>query len=281
MAKALFRFLRGELNGFYITNLYNSLNVYSQDIKSFLTEFNTQQFNLDKMSVDTLKGLGKFASVFLPRWPVTDIKASLHLSNSHIVDGTEFSERGLYNINNRDFEYVNTDESITSPDINTLATTTKRSSLIGDEIPIGYIAEDETDVIDSDGNVKQAKVLSEPPQGKAYSEYYGNQFLFLSEGSYVYEDIEASLFIELFKALQWIRYNGVSIASFVRLVEIVCPNGLFKVVSVLTSANKKSIIITYRYNNTADVDNRETRLALLEYIVRLKFKQFVLTEEQN
>ena len=72
MAKALFRFLRGELNGYYITNLYNSFNEYSSDIKRFFIEFQNQQVELGKISNETLYNLGKFASVFLPRRPVAD-----------------------------------------------------------------------------------------------------------------------------------------------------------------------------------------------------------------
>ena len=47
MAKALFRFLRGELNGFYITSLYNTLNETSTAIKEMLTKFSLMQFNKD------------------------------------------------------------------------------------------------------------------------------------------------------------------------------------------------------------------------------------------
>ena len=45
MAKEFFRFLRGELNGFYITQINSSLNKFVQDVKEFVLEFNTQQFN--------------------------------------------------------------------------------------------------------------------------------------------------------------------------------------------------------------------------------------------
>lgn len=280
MAKALFRFLRGELNGYWITNIHNSLNEYSKDIKKFLIEWQNQQFALGQITDETLYNLGKFASVFLPRRPVADSRSSLYMTDSHIVDGEEFSERGLFNTDNENFTFEHTDPSITSPDINTLATNKKRSSLVGDEELVGFISEDETDVIGDNAEVRAEKVLSEPPQGKAYSEFYGNQFLFLSEGDTVYETISPALFIELFKALQWIRYNGASLASLVKVISVICPEGLVKIDSTAVSADGKAVYVYYVYDSASSATDKESRFALLEYIVGLKFKQTVLVEVQ-
>lgn len=279
MAKALFRFLRGELNGYYITNLYNSFNEYSSDIKRFFIEFQNQQFELGKISNETLYNLGKFASVFLPRRPVADSRTSIYMTDSHVVDNTEFSERGLFDTENESFEFVHTDPSIETPDINTLATDTQRSSLVGDETPEGYISSEETDVLDDEGMVRPTKVSSTPPD-VPYSEFYGNQFLFLSEGDTIYEAIAPSLFIELFKAMQWIRYNGASITSLARIVATLCPEGLVKISRNEVASDGRSVYIYYVYDSSSPVTNKESRLALLEYLVNLKFKQVQLVEEE-
>lgn len=279
MAKALFRFLRGELNGFYITNLYNSLNVYSADIKKFFVDFQNQQFAEGKISNETLYNLGKFASVFLPRRPVAESRTSLYMTDSHIVDGVEYSERGLFNTQTENFEFEHTDPSIETPDINTLATDTKRSSLVGDETAEGYISSEETDVLDDNSMVRPQKVHSVVPD-VPYSEFYGNQFLFLSEGDVTYETIAPSLFIELFKALQWIRYNGVSMTSLVRIISILCPEGLVKISHNEVSSDGRSIYLYYVYDNTSPVSDKESRFALLEYLINLKFKQIILVEKE-
>lgn len=279
MSKALFRFLRGEINGFYLTNIHNSLNVYSEDIKKFFIDFQAQQFELGKISDETLYNLGKFASVFLPRRPVAVSKASLYMTRSHKVDGVEFSERGLYNTENETFDFVHTDSSIETPDINTLATSTDRSSLVGDETAQGYISESETDVLDDEGNIKPSKVLPDAPSEGAYSEFYGNQFLILTDGNEMtYEDIAPSLYIELFKALQWIRYNGVSIASLVKIIAIVCPEGLVQIQRIAVNRGGNAIYVHYIYDSSSTVTNKESRLALLQYIVNIKFKQVILNE---
>lgn len=280
MSKALFRFLRGEINGYYLTNIHNSLNVYTEDIKKFFIDFQNQQFELGKISEETLYNLGKFASVFLPRRPVSESKTSLYMTDSHEVDGVEYSERGLFNTDNESFEFVHTDPSITTPDINTLATEDKRSSLVGNEQVQGYISENETDVLDDEGKVRPSKISANPPSEGAYSEFYGNQFLFLSEGNIVYEKIAPSLFIELFKALQWIRYNGASVASLARIVGIICPEGLVTIDSLEVSGDGKFIYAYYVYDSSSAVANKESRLALLQYIINIKFKQIVLSEVQ-
>ena len=279
MSKALFRFLRGELNGFYLTNIHNALNVYSEDIKRFFIDFQNQQFEEGKITDETLYNLGKFASVFLPRKPVAESKASLYMTRSHKVDGVEFSERGLYDTENENFNFVHTDPSIETPDINTLATDTNRSSLVGDEQAEGYISEDETDVLDDEGKVKPSKVLPEAPSEGAYSEYYGDQFLILTDGTGVtYEDIAPSLYMELFKALQWIRYNGASIASLVKIIAILCPEGLVQIQRIAVSSNGKAVYVHYIYDSSSAVTNKDSRLALLQYIVNIKFKQVILNE---
>ena len=44
MSKAFFRFLRGELNGFYLKSIYNTLNESTKYTKAFLMDFNNMQF---------------------------------------------------------------------------------------------------------------------------------------------------------------------------------------------------------------------------------------------
>ena len=277
MSKALFRFLRGELNGYYITNIHNAMNEYAKGIMRFLYDFDKQQFNLANMSRETLYNLGKFAGIWLPRRPTSEVRTSPYMTEGHIVDGEEFSERGLFNTETESFDFVHTDESITYPDINDLASEVQRSTFIGDEEVQGYIAEGETDVIDDNGNVRPEKVLEVPPLNKAYSDYYGNKFLFLSENQLTWENVSPPLFIELFKAMQWVRYNGESIGALARIIEALCPE-LVKIVSVTTGTD--NIYVTYRYDSSVIITSKESRLALLQYIVDMKFKQVVLVEEQ-
>lgn len=397
MAKAFFRWLRGELNGFYVTNINGTLNESTKDIKDFLSEFKAQQFENGKITYKNLYGLGKFAGIFLPRLSRAESLASLRMTESFVVYGFECSERGLFNTEAENFSFFHTKDDTTayfafvrvnqdtynndintmatnlersslvgnsdmvlgyisseetdlfdeignvkpekvlsappsgvayseyygdeflmlsegdnSPadnivrirmtdsnvvdgieyserglfvvpvpmfdDINTLATPTLRSSLVGNETLIGYISSEETNVLDDNGNVRREKISATPPEGVAYSDYYGDQFMFLSEAEASYSNLEPSLYIELFKALQWIRYNGASIKSLGRITSLICPDGLVKLGEVETASDGKHWNVYYDYDGTVDIPLKQQRLNLLEFIVNLKFVQVSLVE---
>lgn len=398
MSKAFFRFLRGELNGFYLKSIYNTLNESTKDTKTFLMNFNNMQFKEGMIDNTTLLNIGKFAGVFPINLAQTESLISLRMSDSKVVEGFEYSERGLFDkaleifnyyhlnlnaeglfyfehtseeetedINNladvnkkssmvgdeqligyvsedvvdliksdgsidmskvtknppenkaynriygNQFSFLsegtedaldlNTRITLTEsyevdnveyserglykppmpnyPDINTLATEEERSSLVGEEEVIGYIAEDETDVIDNQGKVRAEKILYEVPEGKAYSEFYGNQFLFLSEGEEVYSKTSNEIFLDLYKALQYIRYNGVSLKSLVNLVILICPQGLVKIDHIEVAVDKTHFNVYYNYNVEVNVTYKSQRKALLEILVAEKFKQVVLVENMN
>lgn len=398
MSKAFFRFLRGELNGYYLNRINDTMNSFSSDIKKFLSEFKTQQFEYGKISNETMYNIGKFASIFLLRLKSAETLTALYMTDSHIVDGCEFSERGLYKIADEVFEFfhteddsgayyifVHTTQEEYTDDINTLATARNRSSLVGDEPVLGYISSSETDLFDAEGNIKSEKILSTPPADEAYADYYGNNFLYLSEGDdseadnlirmrmsdseivdgieyserglfiipteifddintlaspqqrsslignetpigYIseyetdvldeegnikpekisstppvtgayseyygdkflllaeasiedsYREIDPEMYMALFKALQWIRYNGVSVASLVKIIDLTCPEGLVKISNIESASDGTHVNVYYVYDETAPVEKRPQRLSMLEYIVSLKFKQVVLSE---
>ena len=276
MAKAFFRWLRGELNGFYVTKINGALNESTKGIKDFLSEFKAQQFEKGKISDKNLYGLGKFAGIFLPRVSKTESSASFRMTESFVVDGFECSERGLFNTAVENFSFFHETD-----DINLLAKTAQRSSMVGDETLIGYISSEETDVLDDNVHVRREKISATPPEGVAYSDYYGDQFMFLSEAETTYENLEPSLYLELFKALQWIRYNGVSIKSLGRIASLICPDGLVKLGRVETASDGKHWNVYYDYDDTVDVPLKQQRLNLLEFIVNLKFVQVSLVENSQ
>ena len=278
MSKEFFRFLRGELNGFYITQINSALNKFVQDVKEFVLEFNTQQFN-PTMNSTTLFNLGKFAGIFLPRLSSSESRTGFRLSDSNIVDGVEYSERGLFNTDTETFEYKHTNQNPDLPDINTLSTEKLRTSLLGDESVKGYISANETDVLDDNGLVRPEKVLSKPPEGEAYNNFYGNNFMFLADVITTYENLSSSLYYDLFVVLQWIRYNGASVESLCAVIKTLCPNGLVLINRIEVSADETRLIVYYKYNENADVNLKAQRIYLLQYIVDIKFLSVVLTEE--
>jgi hypothetical protein len=277
MSKAFFRYLRGEINGWWLTRLHNTLNVATEEIKDFLVRFRNMQFRNGSIDDKSLYGLGNFAGIFYPRLAVSDTMSSIRMTDSHIKEGEEVSESGLFDLETETFGFPDF-----AGDINNLATEDNRSSLVGDEAVQGYISSLETDVIDDMGSVRPEKVLPSPPQGgEAYSEFYGNQFLFLSEGEQTYVDLIPSLYIELFKAVQWVRYNGVSVASLARIIALICPAGLVTIQGITVNADGRHLNVTYVYDEDAPTNLKQQRLSLLEYIIGMKFPQVELTEYQE
>ena len=67
MSKAFFRFLRGELNGFYVTRLNGCLNTFTENVKKALITFKKMQFNIETMDINTIYNIGTFAGVHLLR----------------------------------------------------------------------------------------------------------------------------------------------------------------------------------------------------------------------
>lgn len=396
MSKAFFRFLRGEINGFYLNSIHNVFNKYTENIKAFFSVFNKQQFAEGKIDDEYLYGLGLFAGVILPKLQKEESITSLRMTDSFKVSGIEFSERGLFNTDSEQFQFFNlnnepsavfvfvrtnqdgygtdintesnsfsrsslvgsetplgyisaletdlfdsygnikSDKILSTPpanspyveyygdnflflsegddseadkivrlrlaeseivdgvqyserglflipvstmaDINTFATETMRSSLVGNEQPIGYISSLETDVLDDNGKVRSEKILSEPPANVAYSEFYGNQFLFLSENKVSYSNLDPSLYFSLFKAMQYIKYNGTSIASLVKIIDVLCPKGLVKISNISVAEGIQAFILFYTFDVTVEVGLKQQRLYLLRYIVATKFPQIILTE---
>lgn len=281
MAKAFFRFLRGELNGYYITNLYNTLNRTTEDVKAFFLDFYRIQFEQGKIDAETLYNLGKFAGINLPRIPQAEARSNIRMTESEYDEQLEyeFSERGLFKTQEEDFEFVQKVIDDTGlPDINTLATSTKRSSLIGEEEVEGYVSENEVNVIDDDGNVRPSKVLPNPPSTGAYSDFFGNQFTFLSEGTTEYLPVSYGVFFELFKAMQYIRYNGGTVSSLAKIVSILCPRGLVTIDSLTVAGDKLHFIVSYATDLSVDIDLKQDRINVLLYVIQMKFPQVQMVE---
>lgn len=281
MSKAFFRFLRGELNGHYVTNLYYSLNTFTESTKQFFINFAKMQFDLTSMPVDTLYNIGTFAGVHLVRLSAGEAYGAMRMTEGHVVDGKERSERGLLERATETFAFEHTEQDFYNNDINTLATEDKRSSLVGDESVRGYISSDNYDVLDDNGNVKPSAILSSPPQNTAYSEFYGDKFLFLSEQTNRVYNINPALFFELYKIMQYIRYNGVNIKSFAQMVSVLCPDRFVVIKSITKRAGQNAFNVTYRIDSSVVVDSPTHRIGLLTYLTLLKFPQFMLIEEEE
>ena len=93
-----------------------------------------------------------------------------------------------------------------------------------------------------------------------------------ASGFYSYQLLSVELYIELFKALQVIRYNGVSLETLCKIILIVCGEDLVKI-SKIDTVDETHNNVYYVFDNTVEIDYKQQRLSLLEYVVNLKFPQ--------
>ena len=280
MAKQIFRFLRGELtSGFYLRSIQDMLNNVTSSIKSFLIRFNDQQFELKSMTDKDLYGIGTTAGVFLPVLDIGEAFGALHMTESNKVNGVERSERGLLEQETETFEFKHTEQDDYAEDINTLAETELRSSMIGLNDTIqGYISSTETDVLEGQGVVKPSKVLSTPPENVAYSDFYGSKFLYLAEILNETRQIDINIYYLLYIEMQKIRYNGVNIESVCSIINTICPEGLVKIDRLEKVANSPVFILYYYYDESARIGQRVQRLTILRYLFGYKCPQILLSE---
>ena len=281
--KKIFRFLRGELNGFYIKNISYCLNNVTRDIEELLKYFWRVQFkNPTEVTAEELPisehdllGIGRFAGIFMPNITAESTSGSLRFSNANIIDGINYSERGLFERFKEDWTYFRTNQNTYTDDISTLATRDMQTGFVPEGQPIlGYI-EEGVDMFDENGYIRTDLILPSPPVGKAYSPYYGEQFMHLAEVFTLIQELGYDTYMTLFTNMQYIMYNGVNVRSFLRITDNLVSD---YVENITIEADMNRYIVEYTLNHESEIDNRIKRLFAWQYIIKQTYKLFVLQE---
>lgn len=283
--KAFFRFLRGELNGFYLQKIYQVNNILSEPIKSFLSYFSRMQFKTEdeleenETAIDgtMIKGIGIIAGAFPPYVMQESLSSALRFTGSHIVNGREYSERGLYSIEGQSFHFKRTDTQEYNTDINTLATSEERSSLVEDgHVPVGYFPEGES-IIRDDGSLDFSKLLSSPRPNHADAPYYGDKFLYLSENYPVLAITDMKVMLYVIEAMQWVRYNGMNIASLAQFAKIICPGFLF-ILNIDWTSLYAHGVVEYGIDEEYEAEDKLLKENLFKFLVSKKFSQLTFSQ---
>lgn len=281
--KKIFRFLRGELNGFYIKNISMCLNNVTVDIEAMLRYFWRMQFKSPtEVTVDEepisewdLLGIGRFAGIFMPTVTADSTSGSLRFSDALIINGINYSERGLFERFKENWKYFRTNQNTYTDDISTLATRDMQAGFIPEGQPIlGYI-EEGVDMMDENGYIRTELILPSPPVGKAYSPYYGEQFMHLAEVFAIIQELGYDTYMILFTNMQYIMYNGANIRSFLKITNLLTDTYVYDI-EFETYQNR--YLVHYSIDYASTIENRIKRLFAWQYIIRLTFKLFVLQE---
>jgi len=279
--KTFFRHLCSELDGFYVKACVYFLNNCTENIRSLFYYMAHMQVGLEAVSSGPVisesdfEGIGITAGVFVPYITAESSAGSLRFTSSHIVNGVEYSERGLFDRSCERFIFYRTDGTIYSTDINTLATPEGQTSMVEPGAPVlGYISED-LNILNSDGTVKENLLVNPAPSGMAAYPYYGGKYLHLSEVFSYQVYMTYDVYYHYFLAMQRIRYNGPSIKEFLYITELLTEDYIRNV--TFTNEGLYTIVY-YMLNAESDTDYKMQKLYTWKKVTEWKFPQLILSE---
>lgn len=284
--KSVYRWLCGELNGDLFQNIQivaNTMNKQFEDLVSskkntvFKLESEDIRYNEVPVSNEDFIGIAKVAGVFPPFVTAESNIGSIVGSPSHIVDGTEFSDRGLFDMDGEAFRFFRTVPNVQfATDISTLATERLRMTVVPLGTPIlGYIAEGTT-VFNPDGTIIPGSILTSPPDGVAWMPYYGDKYLFASETFVVSSVVDIETHKALFEAMQTIRYSSPSIAALEKITTTILKDYVY---NIRITRSGYRFLLRYTINEGALLDQKTRRLAVWKRLIGMKYKLFVFQEE--
>lgn len=300
--KEFFRFLRGELDGFYLKSLSLALIKAMRDRTAFLSRYSRMQWKTyeqcgpgeSPVPSEQLHGICTVAGVFPPYAAQESLLGSLRFTLSHKVDGEEYSDRGLLVKEKESFDFYRTDKKTYTSDINTLASSERCTSLVEPGAALLGFFQEGDKVIREDGTVDTSLLFHFngteeeqyaeaeryfKEQKKAYSPYYGSKYLFLAEESPIVARTTDPVLLELLKAEQYVRRNGQSMASLSMFASILCPNFLF-IVRVRWQEDKSYAIVYYGVDDDYIYEDKLLRTDVFKIVSGLKFKQLAFMETQ-
>ena len=283
--KSLFRWMRGELNGFYINAVRDAAERTAGAMLTFLAQFaGMSMLDWHTVPSDVIQGFGMLSGVMLPYVVSTTNRQAFFMTGPYAPQGIQRSERGIFNRAQEIFRFRHVEDESYPDDINTFADNiggTERSSLVGDEVVLGYIRNSETDVIRDDGTVDPDKVLQSEPQDGYSTPFYGNGFLMLGSSDRLPLLPTDALYLALIRAMQRVRYNGPSMKSLLDIAGIICPEKYIKIGTLTRSGAPGRFNVTYRVIGGDDDRNLLQKIFLFRHVVSQKFPQITLEELLN
>jgi len=280
--KQPFRYFRGEFNGYYLYKLVTCTNYAVGDILDELIYQILHQWKLedeassDEMFIrdEDIFNIAKIGGFYQTYAYGVSSYGSVYFTPSHIVDAQERSERGLFDMDTKQFCFIHTQFSDYDNDIINEASNTLRISLVPEgRSPVGYLPSG-SDLYTEEGEIIWENLLSEPPNdGSPYTPFYGEEFLTHEEFFRKETFLTIKIFKLLFECLQQIRYNGPSMASFLEITSTLCEKYIYDI-EVISFG--RFFIVYYSIDNSLALSDKDQRFSAWQKICKQKFKLFML-----
>jgi len=272
--KQPFRYFRGEFNGYYLQALIACLNRSVQEILDELVYQTLHQWNLEDdvpIRSEDIINIAHIAGLDLIK-----LYGLIPYSSIYLTSGSEYNERGLFDIEEEVFRFIHLDHEEYQDDIVNEATSELRSSLVphGAE-PLGYLPQD-VPLYTAAGEIIWENLLSSPPaDGTPYSEFYGEKFLTLENLLTRNIFLSMDIFKLLLKCVQYIRRNGITLATFLYTAQLV---GMGHIYDIDIIPHGKYYTVLFRTNNSVNISSVKQRLNVWESLCAWKFKLFHLEQ---
>lgn len=307
ITKAFFRYLRGELlNGFYIRKLNLVANGLSSmaKLKGELLYWMTVQFNektgQNILREEDLKGIAQVAGVLAVNGLTDFLVGWLMLSESHVVEGKERSERGLMHQETGLMEYIRTESDTYTTDISTMATEDFRMSLIPEgEEPVGYVWGDGAAILLSTGKVDEVFLHATPPDGYVYdpvtnkwnwpldysvspppiyAPWYGDKYMALTSSYFMEVSLPDTMLTYLLQTHQSIKYNGLGLFYLLEATREIIPDLIYDLKFEILDGYSNTLYhswhhkLTFKRNEyNFSVNNGWVRFSAWGYFISSKF----------
>jgi hypothetical protein len=283
--KLPFRFFRGELShGHYLFRLLIFLNYAVRDVLDELVYQTLFQWKTEEETTaaempirdEDIINIAKIAGLFQIRAYGKISTGSVYFTPDHRVNGVQRNERGLFNMDTENFDYLRTEHDEYPDDITTEASALRRASMVPQGAPpVGYVPMGVA-AFDDAGNVLWDNILSEPPaDGTPYTTFYGEQYLHFEEFFYKELPLTIEVFKLFFECVQRIRHNGPSTSEFFTITDIL-GGGYIYDLSIAQAGRHYEV--SYRLDPNHIVLQRERRLVAWKAVCAQKFKLFRLVE---
>lgn len=280
--KQLFRFFRGEFNGFYLFRALTCLNSAAKELLDELAYHATAQWKLESeitvgetpLREEDLYNVGKIAGLYQDNLLGRTSLGSVGFTPSYMANGQQRSERALMDMQTGTHRFVRTEQDDYPDDIVNDASPAMRAGFVPEGAePVGYLPWG-SELYNEDGSVIWENLLPDPPgDGSLYTPFYGETFLAHEEWFVKDSPLSPEMFKQILECMLRIRRNGPTLGSFFDSARILVSGVVRDIELVLQPG--RYFTMYYSVDPDSEIEDQDRLVSAWLWIIQDKFKLFV------